>query len=126
MRLFIHGHTVRLLRVFRSEVSLGRPASSCAVRALVPRMMADQIAGKDVAGAASIAKLAYSRAARAFTVLGLRIDPDAHIWQPYTLGVGNETGNWQFDYMGQLGVARPGAQRARCHRRHASAGSVGF
>ena len=79
-----------------------------AVRALVHRMMADQIAGKDVAGAASIAKLAYSRTARAFTALGLRIAPDGHIWQPYTLGIGNETGNWQFDYMGSFMISIAG------------------
>jgi len=70
-----------------------------ALRALVHQMMADMVAGKEIGGAASVVKLVYAHVLRDFTALGLKADADSHLWAPFTLGVGHETGNWSFDYM---------------------------
>jgi alkylation response protein AidB-like acyl-CoA dehydrogenase len=69
------------------------------LRALVTEMMSNMISGKDIGGAASVVKQFYAQVLRDFTALGLRADSDAHLWAPFTLGAGHETGNWSFDYM---------------------------
>lgn len=71
-----------------------------ALRLSVAEFMARRIAGQDSVGDASILKLAYAKALRDFSALGLKLQGlQGQRFTPYTLGAGYETGNWMFDFM---------------------------
>ncbi|MBY0420731.1 MAG: acyl-CoA dehydrogenase family protein [Parvularculaceae bacterium] len=68
--------------------------------ALADEFLEARIAGAERPGDASLVKLAYSRALRDFTRLGLRLGGlHAQRQEPITFGGGMETGNWMADFM---------------------------
>ncbi|MBS3961819.1 MAG: acyl-CoA dehydrogenase family protein [Sandarakinorhabdus sp.] len=106
----LRGATWRLARLVRDQGSsddqgvlrdLGRLATRIdACSALADQFLERRIAGQEAAGDASCVKLAYARALRAYTRLGLDVGGlEAQQRQPIIFGGGMETGNWMADFM---------------------------
>lgn len=91
-----HGH---------AEVQLRREAADVmikirALKAMISNAMARKIAGAERVGDSSIIKLYYAEVLREFTQLGLALEElDGQFERPFGLGIGQETGNWMFDFM---------------------------